>query len=425
MHKSQDLKRLSKLLFIGGTVFFLIRIDIGVAKPTEYVFSLAVLAGTLHLASSTSWKKLSGHIVLMAAAVVFAVLLGTAWGSFAYGLEFNSGGIRLLLKLLLNVWVFLVLLIWLREDRKFYRSIALGMSIPYVVYIVALALPERLQLLLLNEPDIRLGRFQGVSYGVGSMAFPLAEAFGFAYALWLTDIAKASKRQWVLMIVATSIVGLELWTASRIGLLALIASMFVGPMLVARSMSAGYAGAFRIGARSLALAVLLAFVSWEAGLLNFTEIAVIRVSGVVPGEMEIGELIRNGFDRLTDPEINIRLVTYSYYQHLALANPLGMGVNYFERYAVNVGGEQLPPDSFMDTLIHGGFLLAAVMFVFVLTAMNRVSRRIKDNSRVGGNAGPYLVGAATALVANLVFTAFGGFPIYSLRFWIILAMCLV
>lgn len=420
-----SLKTISKTLLIVGTTCFIVRVDLGLAKPTEYFFSIAVLMGTLYFVITPKWRKVNGLIVTLIAMVVFAVLLGTLWGAFAYGLEFSVGGVRLLLKLFLNVWTFLVLLVWLEEDQTFFRRMALAMSVPYVVYALAWFLPDQWKMQLLNEPDLQLGRFQGISDAVGSMAFPLVEAFAFAYVLWLKESNKATTKWWF-MVVTGVVLLFELWSASRICMLALITCAFVGMALVARSGERRYMAAMAVGGRSMALLAVPIVVGLQMGALNFLEIAVIRVTGASLDQEDLSGMAMNAINLLTDPSINVRLSSYDYYKDLVLSNQLGLGVNYFERLAYEVNGAKLPPDSFLDTMMHGGVLLAAAMSILVFIALRSAVRKMQRNGVELRNADslPYLIGAATALVANLVFTAFGGFPIYSLRFWIILAMCM-
>jgi len=420
-------KTISKWMFLAGNVLFLVRIDLGVAKPTEYVYSLGLLFALIYILTSPKWAKLSAETLSLVCVVVYAVLLGTAWLAFRHGIYFEISGIRLLLKLFLNVMVFVVVLIWFKEDKAFYKKMVLSLSVPYVFYFGFFVLPEDVKLRYLDAPDIAEGRFIGMTNGVGGIAFPIVEAFAVCYVMWLDASLKRSHWRFPLAGMAIGFILLELWSASRIGLAAMASCVCVGTLLYKRGTKGELRG---VGRRAVLFALVggvILYLGLQIGYWGFAEIAFLRIIGSNEQGLSVVEMIQSAWGLLTDPTVNVRLGAFNYYKELVLANPfVGMGVNYYERYAFEIGGEQLPPDTFLDSFIHGGILLVASMLLLLVKAVATIWRRtLAEPANSGADElRTYRIAAATALAGNCVFAVFGGFPIYSLRFWVILAMCL-
>ena len=133
------------------------------------------------------------------------------------------------------------------------------------------------------------------------------------------------------------------------------------------------------------------------------------------------DMILGAWKLISDPHINVRLLSFKHYFELCMDNPFGLGVNYFPRFAyVRLDSlEPTPPDSILDTFVHGGIGLFLILIFFVSNTFKLYIEKIKKGFELNFNIGFLYLGFCAAFVANLVVILFGGFPIYSLKFWIL------
>ena len=139
----------------------------------------------------------------------------------------------------------------------------------------------------------------------------------------------------------------------------------------------------------------------------------------------LSEYLNLTLANFVNPDKNIRITSFKYYYNLILDNPLGLGVNYFPKMAfvdAKVCFNHCPTDSILDTFVHGGIGLFVTMLFFskkiIILFFSKIISLFKEGNRF---AFLYL-GFSAAFISNLIVAFFGGFPIYSLKFWIISAI---
>jgi hypothetical protein len=273
------------------------------------------------------------------------------------------------------------------------------------------------------------GRFHGFSVNPGAIAFAMIEAISFIYAKWLYLHSLKSFLRIPYLVFFLAGVLVLLWTGCRIPLIATVVSIVAGSIMYGWGVLKGRISTvvlmslLRFAAVVVTCVVAFRFLAPESVLETFTT----RVFGVRVANLSTDPVVlMQAYQRLRDPRMNPRIDSSRYYGDLFLSNPLGLGLTMMEGFGlVEPNGAKRVPDSFLSTLLHGGFMLAVAMTFLMVIAISVVIRNLRlwpagchDLHIVS------YVGASAALMAQIVVTAFGGFDIYGMHFWTVMAMCL-
>lgn len=422
--------KLSKALFLMGTCLYVYRLDVGPAKPTEYAYSLAIYMASLYLlyeGNLAKLRRIKRSACCCVAIAVYSVMLATVLGLLRYGISFDRTGVRLFLKLILNILLFLVLYVFFAEDKVFFNRMAAALSIPLLAYAAFPFLPTTLMAKFVSG-EIHEGRFLGFAVGPGAIGFAMTSAVSFIYVKWLDVCYRKSLLRFVYLILLLGCIMILVWTGCRLGVIAGIACilagsiMFESGILRKRPAVALRKSVLRFASVVVVCGIFLRFLLPWYILEPFME----RTFGIPVSKLSLDIVTLSlPYERLTNPDLNPRFESIGYYADLYARNPLGIGVNYLQRFGREEKGVILPPDSFLDTFMHGGILLVVAMIFLIGEALRNIMRVIRCGAgRFQESHIVSYLGASAAFVGYLVLTVFGGIPIYDMRFWIILAMCL-
>ena len=424
------MKGISKFLFLVGTCLYIYRIDIGAAKLTEYMYSLAIYAAFLYLLYEHDIAKLMyirPSTYAWVALAFLSVIFATSLTLIRYDVSFDREGVRLLLKFVLNILLFMVLYVLFVDDKAFFRRMGHALSVPLFIYAVFPFLPISVMGKFVDTGGYG-GRFMGFSVTPGAVGYPMIEAISFIYVEWLALRYYKSSWRFVWFAFLLGCIMVLIWSGCRLPLIAVVVCIFAGTflfragMLKTRLSNTIIKSSLHFGVVSILCFFALRFLV----PLHVQETFTTRVFGLSMSKMSLDtSLIKLALVKFTDPAVNPRLGSTVYYGDLCWRNPLGLGINCMQGFGRELNGTKVPPDSFLSTLIHGGIVLAVAMAILIGSGFRSVARHVHSARRCQRDLlmVTYL-GAATALVGFLVTSLFAGFSTYDMRFWIVLAMCL-
>jgi len=435
-------------------------------KASDIVFALALCAWLLFIirdrrgtALHVARRRFLLPIVALFGSLVVATLVGYA----RYDLPMSRDGIILLVRLAVCIALFLATYHLSLVDATFGKRVSVALLSPVVLF-PAMLVP------VLSAPMWLQGRFQGftVNPNTADLGFSIALAIAYVLAIFEAHM-KRRLRATAFALVAVGMLMLITWTQSRGYLSGAFASVLVGTALNARHLglptlrtTAGtavaffaiVAGSLLIAPRSLAISYV-ARVSWGTLAPPSSDTQALRPAGqqaAAPAVAPDGrqKLARSnwvmtrgrpsfihdrygaldGLERL--PSGGVRRFMESPHVQAAIlysgilpANPLGIGVNYEEKFYLYfpwINQLHAGPNSILDIAVYGG--VGAVLSVVYLMLL--VARKTRD--RLTGKPEetfPYAVGAAAAFGGLWVAAILLGSPIFNYQFWIVTAIALM
>lgn len=411
--------KLSLAFFSLGLFSYVNRNNYFGIKPSEFFFICATLIFSIKNPTKKFFYLLNDKFFIIAFLALLSVLSSTFLNFFSHDLFFTNDGIRLIFKLCLNIGIFASFYIIYKD--KFVGNFTVPISfffIPYIFYIFFLFVPFVNYYQLIENWNVTNGRFLGVSGNPVAIAFPLVQAIviSFFSILYFKD--------WELKtlsaVIFTALILVLIWCGSRSAFLILFISLLISFYSLKRFINYKNLPSiflyFIIVLSSAFLVVI--FFNGSAALTIFFE----RTTGLPAGTplLQIFDNMRNLYFLNV---YNVRLSSFVYYKNLYLDNLLGLGVNYYPKFAYfnKNFGEFMPPDSFLDSFIHGGFLLVLLMLYLFSLAYNRLC--FLSNFSQKDNSIFVLLALKMSLVVFLVTAVIGGFEIYNSRLWITLALC--
>jgi hypothetical protein len=429
-------------------------------KASDLLFGLAVCAWIGWLFSKRREPRTlvaPPRVVLPPMGLLASLIVATLFGYWRYGLTVDRGGIILLGRLAVCIALFVATYHLCRTDRSFGSRISFALLSP-VVLVPAMMIPAWSARMWVQ------GRFQGLTVNPNTADLGICITLALAFTLGLHDLRTGRRTRAVcLALVAAAMVTLIILTQSRAYLAGAFASVVVGALLtppspaVPRTTTAALAAAvFLIIVFANLLIVpqrlmssYVARISWGMLAPASSDTQAGPLAPVAPqpagrqalawsnwilrggrptfvhnqvGALDDLERVRNaGLRRfLENPHVQAAIL----YAELLPSNPLGLGVNYVEKFFVYfpwINGQHHGTNSILDIPIYGG--IGAVLSAGCLMLL--VARKSRDRSHQDiDDALPYANGTAAAFLGLWVAAILLGSPIFDYQFWIVTAIAL-
>jgi hypothetical protein len=429
---TKSLLILATLLFELGLFAHFYRNNLLYAKPTEYLMlasSFFIFISQFKKGYFEEFVKLKLPFIFSSLIFVF-VLTASLIGNYSYDLSFEVNGIRLLLKLVLNITIFFGVLYIINNRPSVLKDLSLLFWLPFCIYI-PIIWTHFISPRFFFEVVGGSGRFQGFSAGPGAIAFSLNESIPIIFASFLA-ISSIFKKI-ILLLPFFFLMIIICWCGSRIALISLLFSLIY---IILFSFSLNRKKMTFNSYRILFFNIIIfAFFSYLVpqhliDLEPFKHLIVERITGFDTYDkyyetVTYKDLFFGAYNLITNPEVNVRIPSFKYYYNLCIHNIFGVGVNYFPELAFirPISYQPTPTDSFLDTWVHGGIGLVLTLIFFCFTVFKLYLLKIKKSFELSNQKSGYLyLGFSAAFIANIIVTIFGGFPIYSLKFWILCAI---
>jgi hypothetical protein len=428
------------------------------ASDAAFALGLALWSSSLLLRRADRRAASVLEPTLPALLLLACLVTSTLAGYWQYGLTMSRGGAVLLLRLATCTALFLAVVDLTSAHGTFGTRMALALLSPATLLFL-LPVPP-----LFGRMWVQ-GRFQGLAVNPNTAALAFLVAFSFASTVGVYNVAsKRPLRAATLIVAAAIMLVFIVWTQSRAYLGAACASALLGTVLVAGwlRMPRGPAVAATLVAflalASLALAIApkslfasyLSRVSWGTlappqrdtqapppgsgnspvprgrQVLAWSSWLVARGRVVfIPGEygaLDVLERLRPAAVRrlMENPHIQAAIL----YAQLLRINPLGLGVNYDQKFFLYfpwINGKHHGTNSILDVPIYGGVcaVLAVALLIFRVTA--RTAARLRGEP---DDEACCAVGATVAFAGIWVAAVFLGSPIFDYQFWIVSALAL-
>lgn len=425
-------KSLSKLFFIlaaisliyGGRVFVEGQTDFRAFVPLrgELIFFIAIVLSVgyffwpPHLAEFTFIRR---DIYLALMWSLFCIYVASAISYFRYDLGFTVQTAVLLVKLGLNVSIFLFIYIYSLKDRVFFRNTCLALVLPPLLILPALLLPPETlgfaALYLSRELDVvsaslttnqgqpigftSWDRFSGLTLNPIHMGYINLVSLSFLCPLLFYSFFR---RRWlktcVVLLLVVGLIALNYWTLARS---IMIATLFVA--LLSAVMVGHY---------------------FKQHVLIIGGFAISALVGAVLLFFLLPEWMQEGFvNRLSAAQLSgARTAIWWQYLDLIPDNPFGLGLSFEQKFLVlDSDGNQVPPHSFPLELWAFGGVGLAIGFVYLLwralASVRKYARQVDDQFFI------YSVGIEIALYGLLAAAMFTG-ALFFIHFWILLALAL-
>jgi hypothetical protein len=429
---TKSLLILATFLFEIGVFAHFYRNNLFYAKPTEYFMlasSFLIFISLLKKGLFEELEKLKFPFIVSTLIFIF-VFTASLIGNYFYDLSFEMNGIRLLLKLILNITIFLGVLYILNNRPSTLRELSLLFWLPFCIYIPIVWIyfinPH-----ILFEVVGPSGRFQGFSEGPGAIAFSLNESIPIIFASFLA--VKSKFKKIILLAPFFFLTIIIFWCASRIAFISLLFSLIyiilIFLLLKQKKMTFN---SYRVLFFNIIIFLFVAYLTTQhlVDVAPFKHLIIERVTGFDTYDkyyetVTFKDLFIGAYNLITNPEINVRIPSFKYYYDLCIHNIFGVGVNYFPKLAFvrSISYQPTPTDSILDTWVHGGIGLFLTLIFFCFTVFKLYLLKIKKSFELANQESGYLyIGFSAAFIANIIVTIFGGFPIYSLKFWILCAI---
>jgi hypothetical protein len=435
-------------------------------KASDVVFALALSAWLLvrlREGRGPAPDSAGRRLVLPLATLFGSLVVATMVGYVRYDLWMSRDGIILLVRLTVCIALFVAIHHLSHIDAAFVKRISVAFLSPIVLF-PAMLVPS------LSAPMWVQGRFQGFTVN------PNTADVGFSIALAVASVAaiydarmKRHLRAFAFALIAGGMLMLIVWTQSRAYLGSAFAAIVLGAILTAahvglpmlKAVAAAALVFLAVAATGLLLAPralvnsYVARVSWgtlapissdtqsqatsgrqppspsaaPAGRQNLARSNWVLTRGqpsFVPGRYGalagLERLPSGGVRRLMEsPHIQAAIL----YAQLLPANPLGIGVNYEEKFYVDfpwINRLHHGTNSILDIPVYGG--VGAVLSVGYVTFL--VAKKTRDRL-IGGpdETLPYAIGAAASFGGLWIAAILLGSPIFDYQFWIITAIALI
>lgn len=426
----------SRLFILGGFVFQLglffhfYRLNLLYAKPTEYLFlASSFILFTAYACSIDDFKnfipKKNKNPLIFAILISGFVLFSTFIGFFSHNLQFDVNGFRLLLKLILNTFIFISVIALINRNQILIKNFAILFWLPFIVYLPLTFEAYDFVYFGINLVEPGSGRFRGFTEGPGATAFSLNESLPILLSFIFFVENKYIKAGLIFSLIFLGFI--LIWCGSRIALISTFFSLIYLIFFIVWFKKIPVKNFLYL---LIVLSFGLYFLSNHFDLTQLNHMITERLTGrdtydAANPIKNFSEYFNLTLKNFMDPNKNIRITSFKYYFNLIMDNPLGLGVNYFPTMAfidAKVCLNHCPTDSILDTFVHGGIGLFITLFIFsrkiIVLYFSKITSLFKINSRF---ALLYL-GFSAAFISDLIVTLFGGFPIYSLKFWIISAI---
>jgi hypothetical protein len=420
-------------------------------KASDIVFALGLCSSMLFYLrtrrapiSDPANRRLALPLALLLGSLIVATLVGY----LRYHLAMSREGMILLGRLTACIALCLATYHFASIDKTFGRWVSLGFLSPIVLFpaMSVGALSARMW-----EAD---ARFQGFTVNPNTAALAFCISSTVAYVLAIYElISRRPLRASFFAVVAGGMLVLVLWTGSRAYLAGAFGSLLLGTILIGAHLKL-------LKPRILARTVLLVFIIVAATLLlaprSLVNSYVARISSqfgqrtstplpsgrralaqsnwvlirghpaFVPGQH--GEL--EAIERLPDGGVrrfmeNPHVQAAALYSQVLPDNPLGLGVNYIEKFFLYfpwIDTKRQGSNSILDVPIYGGvgavFAVAYLMLVVAQKTLSRVRKAPDENL-------PYAVAATSAFGGLWIAAILLGSPIFDYQFWIVTALALM
>jgi hypothetical protein len=390
-------------------------------------------------------------------ALLASLIVATLFGYRQYGLTMDGRGVILLGRLAVCIALFVATYHLCRTDRSFGRRISFALLSP-ILLVPAMLIPA------LSARMWVQGRFQGLTVNPNTADLGICIAFALAVTLALWDLRTGRRRRAVcLALVAAAMVTLIILTQSRGYLAGAFASVVAGALLTPASLAVPRTTTAALAAAVFLIIVIanllivpqqlmssyVARISWGILAPASSGVQAGPLAPVAPqpsgrqalawsnwilqggrpkfvhnqvGALDDLEQVRNaGLRRfLENPHIQAAIL----YGELLPSNPLGLGVNYEEKFFVYfpwINGRHHGTNSVLDMPIYGGvgavLSVGYLMLLVVRKSRNRLNQDVDDPL-------PCANGAAAALAGLWVAAILLGSPIFDYQFWIVTAIAL-
>lgn len=421
----------TSIALILSTFLHFYRINVFSVKPSDLIMAILVtLLFRFTYKYLISKKTLISYTYILAG-IFFSVILATTLGYFKYGLIFDdSSGVRLILKLLLNIFSFFTVLFILGQNNKTLKPLIISFWAPYFIYLLLIFIPDKNVVMYLDQKDLAHARLMGFGSNPNDISYNLF----MAMPLMLPFLSN-KKNNFFLFLKWTGfsfLFFLMLWSGSRVPITICFISFLFYFFDLYRFNS------IKLNFSTLLIPVCAFFISFSLLYLRFPYVinmVIHRFIGVDFSAVSNGSdsaITTSALTYLKDSVLtpstfaNVRLLPFDHYFNLALSNPLGIGVNYYPKLAFlnTANGELMATESFLDTFIHGGFVLVLLAFIFsfkIITTfpknLNQYLLRNKENFFI-------LLSLRASFFSGLILFLIGGFQMYASWTWIIAAMIL-
>ena len=382
----------------------------------ELPFTLALVLAAIEMALGArggGWEALLGEAEARWTWIALGILLGacflaTGMSWFRYHLWFNPLGRDTMLKLILNLLIFVLIYRALRVNAGLFERLALTLFLSTLV-------PLGLGLLVIIDPRIhafitdtlRLAplvafgqRFQGLTSNPVMGTFTSLTGIAFFFILALCGLSAGVSTAIGLASVMGGMGVLVLWAQTRSALIALFC-------LIAMAAAAG----IRLLRRDIGQLALLLGVAAVVMLFGWWLIP----PGLVPEirEARPQQLLMARLDE--GVEAGGRLAIYRYYLRLIPSNVLGVGFNYAQKFFVDLPHQNQPTahSSILELWMFGGIGAVTAAGAVLVFAGLRASREFQGMARRGAIPGvteAFYLAAAIALVSYWIETTVIGSP---------------
>ena len=172
---------LASIVFQLGLFFHFYRLNLLYAKPTEYLLLassfILLIAYASYIADIKNLiTKKYIYPLKFAISILGFVLFSTCIGYFSHDLIFDISGIRLLLKLILNILIFISVILLINYNQALIKNFAILFWLPFLLYAPLLLAADDLVYFGINLLEPVSDRFRGFTEGPGATAFSLNES---------------------------------------------------------------------------------------------------------------------------------------------------------------------------------------------------------------------------------------------------------
>lgn len=425
--------KISRFLLILSTISLIFRNGYFLSlKPFEVLFSLGAISGLFYFfpKNTDKLKIIDKKIYWALLAFASSILLATFISYFRYGIGLGYDGLSFLLRFLIVITAFILLHIYAKEDKMFFKNIWLSFLTP-IVFSLFLILPELAYKLPFAKAD---GRFYGFAEGPVITAIPLIVSFSFIFSAFLNAFYK--KRRSAILYFPLSVVNgaLLLWTQSRSFWLGTI-----GAILLISALMAIYK---KTGLKYFALNILLAAtIMTTAFFILPSPVKIMLLLRIYPqytanyhnenknfGNFTPSDLMELK-NKITSDEVSPSIFydqprpkMWGAYLQVIARNPLGIGLNRTPEMLVAIKTNyQSTHNLFLDITVWGGVGALASFLYLIYAAILNTKNRLKEKSD------PYFVyhlGIGAALFGLMIASNFESLT-FARSIWILLAMALI
>lgn len=426
-------KKISKVFLIlgvisliyGGRIFTEGRVDFQSFVPIrgEFIFAMALIFSLfyfLYLKNLSNVKFTKGFFFAL---YVFlsSILMASVISLFRYELWFDSYGWVMVIKLLLNIGIFILMYVFLKHDPIFYRKICLALYIPPLLLIPFAFSPGTVReyaLIFKNIPMMTSNqgmpmmftswdRFSGFTLNPIHMGYLNIIALSFLSVIFFH---KYHKKEWFASLLYLSLIAglviLNFWSLSR--------SIMIATFLVLTAANIIVNSCFK---KNITKGLI-----YYNGLIIifFTFIFLFLLPSATTLETSTKE---NILARLTYSQLyETRTPIWIYYIKLIPENILGLGMNYEQQfYLEDVQLGRINTHSFLlENWAIGGIGALFGIGYLLWKAFKNIRERISDRYN------PLIIyhqGTFISLFGIFICSLFTG-GIFLIQFWILLAMAL-